>query len=430
MKAISVRSRIILLVSLTIASYIQAQSWQPRADAPLGSSGLPFATGSAFCNSDSVCYCLKGSSAQGNEFYRYDPANNNWAPLETLRAVGRSGTPVPAGSGACLAFAFGPYPAGKVYCAKGNNSFEFWHYAPTGRPDAYPWVQRADIPTGAGPITAGASITSVLIGTTPYIYLLKGSGTTEFYRYAIASDEWQTMASAPLGPSGRPFGPGSCIAYDGQRTIYALKGNGTNEFYGYRVDSNYWFTVADLPLGSSGSPADEGASLICRQRQLFALKGNATAEFYKYDADSNRWTACPDLPAGSSGRLAGPGTSLAYYWISDQIYCLKANGTTEFYCYLLQPGVAEQSSSSIKSRELKVAPNPGAGSFRFIRSTEEPLPIRIQDITGRLIDILPAGSEPVWNGCDALGRPVPPGVYIVTLSGKDASEHATLLKLE
>jgi len=430
------RSKFISGGTLALAATIMissglAQTWESRADAPLGNSGLPYSAGSALCAGDSFLFVLKGrSTLESNEFYQYNPGLNNWGILETLRMVGRNGTPVPAGAGASLTFARGSFPAGKVHCVKGNNSLEFWSYSPTGRPKSYPWIQKADIPTGGTVVTVGSSVAAATVGGLPYVYLLKGSGTTEFYRYDITNDQWQTLAAAPAGPSGRPYGPGSVIAFDGADWIYALKGNATTEFFAYEVDSNIWFTRAGLPSGPSGKPAGEGAGLIGRHGSAYALKGDSTTEFWKYDADSNRWSVCADLPAGASGRPAGEGTGLTYTPNGDQIYCLKADGTTEFYIYLLHPGLSEQAHVPTAHIALAAVPNPSRTMFRLgLPGTRTALNIRILDAAGRLVRDLGATRDVLWDGTDGRGQSLPPGIYFASATAGHETWRATLIKL-
>ena len=93
-------------------------------------------------------------------------------------------------------------------------------------------------PAVRGTSREGTGAVAVTEGGVNYIYLLKGSGTFEFYRYNVSANAWETMPSAPLG-GGRPFKTGSALAYDGADAIYGLKGN-YNEFFGYNVASRFW----------------------------------------------------------------------------------------------------------------------------------------------------------------------------------------------
>ena len=84
-------------------------------------------------------------------------------------------------------------------------------------------------------------------------------------------------------------------------------------------------------------------------------------------------------------------------------------------------------------------PNPFSGST--IIPYELPAPaqvsLRVYDIAGRLVRMLEENAsrkvgrhDVAWNGHDAHGRPLPPGVYLCRLDagGKTATRRLTLLK--
>ena len=84
-------------------------------------------------------------------------------------------------------------------------------------------------------------------GAADYIYLLKGSGTFDFYRYDVATDVWDlTLPTAPGGVSGKPYKNGSSITFDGSDTIYCLKGS-YNEFAAHSISGRTWTTRDTLP---------------------------------------------------------------------------------------------------------------------------------------------------------------------------------------
>jgi hypothetical protein len=73
--------------------------------------------------------------------------------------------------------------------------------------------------------------------------------------------------------------------------------------------------------------------------------------------------------------------------------------------------------------QLRIAPNPARGGTVFAVGSDRagPWRLRVTDTRGRLVRRLdaPADTPGVrsvpWDGCDAGGRPVPPGIYLVTL---------------
>jgi uncharacterized delta-60 repeat protein len=154
-------------------------TWEPRADAPLGLSGKPFKKGSCLADGDpnaTALYVLKGGY---NEFYAYDIATNTWATLSPLPLIGSIGRKKKAGDGAELARA-----GGNVFALKGNNTLEFWFYDLTGGA----WTQLADMPLGGGKkVKGGGALTHAfsLTDGTGSLYATKGNNTLEFYDYPL-----------------------------------------------------------------------------------------------------------------------------------------------------------------------------------------------------------------------------------------------------
>lgn len=113
-----------------------------------------------------------------------------------------------------------------------------------------PWPQSDILPLATqvpAPVEAQQSITNAadplavlfarvnaasFTGSSAGLYALQGNGTTQFYRYDIAGDNWTTLAPTP-----DEINQGGSLAYDGTY-LYALRGNGTTQFTGLH---NPWF---------------------------------------------------------------------------------------------------------------------------------------------------------------------------------------------
>ena len=221
-----------------------------------------------------------------------------------------------------------------VYAAKGNNTTEWWAYAPT--PNA--WSQLPDVPMA---LKQGTGAATVMVGDTACVYVLMGDNTFSFYRYNTlrAANPWDKMADAPAGLSGKAYKKGSCLAaaqsyssYGSDSScVYALKGT-YNEFYRYNVATNTWTTLPPLPLiGNSGTKkkAGDGTSLACLNGTVYCLKGNNTLEYWTYTPDSS-WGQAEDMLIGL-GRNVKAGGALVAAWAN--LYALKGNNTFEFYVY-------------------------------------------------------------------------------------------------
>jgi hypothetical protein len=272
----------------------------------------------------------------------------------------------------------------------------------------------APVPTGAKNCKEGVGQATVKLGDTTFVYLLKGSGTQEFYRYCPWTNVWASMAPAPLGASNKPWKKGSALTTggdltDGIPTIYALKG-GYNEFFLYNCSADAWFTKPSLPLvGASGKKkkAGDGAGLAYVNGKVYALKGNNTQEFWLYTAATDTWEQKEDFPLGPSDKKPKGGCALVYAPAAlDQppaLYALKGNNTLEFYDYpvtdflaAIPPANANSmlaSTAPITDYRLAVAPNPFTGATEITYSLPRPtnITLKLYDVSGRLAFTLAQG---------------------------------------
>ncbi len=94
-------------------------------------------------------------------------------------------------------------------------------------------------------------------------------------------------------------------------------------------------------------------------------------------------------------------------------------------------GSAQTSVTPGTSQRLlapRVEPNPGGGSVRLL-GFPPMAAISILDVSGRLVTHLEPGST-VWNGLDAQGRRVAPGVYLLRPSGGTGRRIARSVRLQ
>jgi photosystem II stability/assembly factor-like uncharacterized protein len=86
---------------------------------------------------------------------------------------------------------------------------------------------------------------------------------------------------------------------------------------------------------------------------------------------------------------------------------------------------------------VSTTPNPFGGATRigFTLGRSGPLSMRVVNVQGRVVKtlsdgVLPAGRhEATWNGTDASGRRVSPGIYFVMVDAQDRSARAKVLML-
>jgi hypothetical protein len=368
-------------------------------------------------------YALKGNNTR--EFYAYRIPLNSWTTLESLPATGRSGKvkAVKKGGSLCVA-------GDQVYATKGNNTLDFWRYDPASQR----WTPMPDVPLGSRTCKEGVSMAAVETDGNGYIYLLKGSGTYEFYRYDIAADSWDmSLPSAPGDASGKPYKVGSSIAFDQGDTIWCLKGT-YNEFAAYSISGRRWITREPLPRvappGTKKTKVKDGSQIACRERVVYALKGNTTTEFWSYRADSGRWSVRQSVPISGGKKVKAGGALIA---AANRLYALKGNGTLEFYCFLGDGdtalsaklgGIAGRKDLPGLRPQLEVSPNPFAASatVRYALPKAGNASLKLFDVSGRLARVLASGFYPA--GAYQLGVTrdqtlIAAGIYLLELRAGD-----------
>jgi hypothetical protein len=428
--------------TFTIMPRPKPTGWAQLANVPPGGSNKPVKDGACIAYAPDAAgeyvYALKGNGRY--EFDRYDINTNTWAARESIPAIGSSGKKKAVKKGAAMTVC--PLRGSgtqECYAVKGNNTTEFWRYNPalSGTP-TYPWAELADVPPGTRALKEGTGMARVTLHDTAFVYLLKGSGTLEFYRYNCLTSAWTRMADAPGGPANRTYKYGSAVAYDSvDNAVYVLKGS-YNEVYAYNVLSNTWTTKASLPLiGGSGlkKKVKDGAGLAYLGGKLYAQKGDNTVEFWTYNIATNVWAQIQDVPTGGGKGVKGGGAMCAS---GISTYSLKGNSTFEFYSYT--PAAFESRSGGSPSTEgssvytptaygLSTAPNP----FSRLTEVSYSLPragnveLRLYDVSGAMVRTLvrgyvAAGSYTAHLDATGLGC----GIYLLKL---DAENYNTTRKL-
>lgn len=156
-----------------------------------------------------------------------------------------------------------------------------------------------------------------------YIYVLRGGGTTAFWRFDVFGGTWTVLATAPAA-----VGSGACLVHDSNiatsNYIFALRGNNTNHFWRYDIDANTWAIKAVPPFSVNHG----GGCTWDSNDTIYAFRGDGTAFFAKYTISTNSWTSLAIAPA-PLGTLGGNGLTYA----NNAVYALRAGGTTGFWRY-------------------------------------------------------------------------------------------------
>lgn len=414
-----------------------ATGWMKLADMPAGAAGKNVKAGGALTVvKDTLIYAFKGGGK--SEFYCYNTERGNWTTCCSIPFCA-AGTKKRVKAGAALASVTAPdrdwrSRTSRVYAFKGGGTSEFWCYDVA----ANQWTELPPIP-GLKKVKGGAAL--VWVPSRTALYALKGNGTYEFWCYDLAHDTWYQKPDIPAAPPPqRPkkVKEGAALAlavWDHDTLLYALKGNSTRELWTYSPARDTWLYRDSVPYApGKKNKIKDGAGLVSNQRdRLYLTKGGKTSEFWEYSlaAPWSPWTRNADI-GGTEGIKSGG----ALVHTDGIVYALKGNNTREFWRYLPPPRLALEESGqplSVNRAQLTVTPNPFVHHTVIrLAGNRHPSPARleIRSVTGRSIrclNLAPQQTTVIWNGCDDQGLPVPAGIYIIRLTGESQPPTKVLL---
>lgn len=418
--------------------------WTEKQPMPLPPSGKPVYYGGwlTYNEADNTIYGGKGNKQQ--EFYRFELVSEAWTYVGQLPSglYGGRSRPTKKGSRAVA----GP---DALYYTAGNNTNSFYRYHITGDT----WAELEFVPDGPSRkrIKGGNDMVYIQQGAAGYVYLLKGY-RNEFYRFNIASGEWEALPSVPFGRKQK-YDKGSFLAWDGGGYLYAHQAkypnpvNGHHYMFRYDMAGDTWDndTLKGMPLlGLHGGrlrskKSKDGGSGAWHDGKLYALKGGNTQQFYRYDPATDLWEELDTMPtvgAASRKRRVKAGAELVSTG-TGAFYALKGNKTPELWYYAASDRAtsadgprrdgALAGAFDIRHPAFEIAPNPLAGARAVLRYS---LPmagaarVSVFDIAGR--GVLSRGIIAGRSGSVNLdlGR-LSAGVYLVkfeaagrTLTGK------------
>ncbi|MGB9742560.1 MAG: C25 family cysteine peptidase [candidate division WOR-3 bacterium] len=217
-------------------------TWERLPDVPAGAKELKGGTGLAYVRRGDTAevYCLKGSNTL--EFYVYSVAANTWYP-RAQAPIGMYGKKFKFGSALCA------HQNERLFAIKSSVN-EFYEYSIAEDR----WITRASVPdySSSGKRSRckdGCGLTSDGNNT---LYALTGGNRDFFYCYNIENNSWIELAPMPTGPAGKRVKAGGALTFL-QKQVWALRGNGTNEFYAYVPDTMSLFSAPPPRSGVAGA---------------------------------------------------------------------------------------------------------------------------------------------------------------------------------
>jgi hypothetical protein len=275
---------------------ISTNAWSTLANTPQVTRYV----GAVAHSGDGYIYVFRGNSTY--EFWKYDPTGDIYLGPTDLPASNAN-----PGTGADLV-----YKSGYLYYSRGGNQAHYYRY---------------QISTGIW--TALTSTTAAFndeikgVAAGNYIYYMRGGSTTTFYSYDTVGGAWATLAVTPA-----TIGAGGTLAYPGSGDyIYATRGLTTRSFYRYQISTNTWSdpAVADLP---DNAEAAIGARLISDGTDVYAIPGNGMTKLMKYSVAGNSWSEVTDLPFAPYY-----GTDVSYY--GGKLFFQAGYYKSNFYEYTI-----------------------------------------------------------------------------------------------
>jgi serine protease AprX len=419
-----------------IVSGTPSSGWQTMASLLTATSGKNPKSGSCLAALDSNIYFLKASNTQ--DFARFTPnaTTGTWASLETI-PLGTKATfdgKKPKKGASITAY------DKSVYALRGNNTPGFWKYI-VSPAESSGWKKLTNIPTGAKNPKDASGLVAVSKGGAPYIFVMKGSKTDEFYLYDIAANTWLPKLTSPSAGTSTKIGykKGSCLCYDDANTIYVMKG-GYGDFFKYDLNAGTWTELrrydAKLFTSREGKKkkVGEGSGLEYFNNAVYLMKGGNTYEIWKYDITANNWVQMNelwDIPEGGGKKVKGGGCMTQ---LGSDFYAAKGANTSEFYKHtppfaaiaiIPNPKTTNDATMSkdltINKFKLTIVPNPAsnATAISYNLPVVSPVSISLYNVTGKFVKSF-INSTPTRNGLLLIDvKALPSGVYVLQFSSGD-----------
>jgi len=418
-----IRILALLLLLVPAQTVLGALAWSPAdsTPSPTGRSAIGQAGGFVY---------VFGGGTNGTEAWAYNCSTSHWIP-STLHPLGArwNWTGIPA--------------QGRLYVLGGSDSLnpknEVYAFLPSSGGNGT-WVRRASLPRPLALTGVAALGDSVIITVGGLTYL--GYATSQCFRYHISQDRWDTLAPLPQARIA-----GGLVAQGGK--LYLLGGLDstslafTSTIFQYDPATGQWQTRRTLraPMAfNHQSIASDGhlIYLVGGGAGVSLWPGSHLVQAWNPANDSLKWeTSLPEtVGVQSTCYVAYGGTSflLTTGGFRDSVYSNKT------FRAPLPVGVEQKESGYAGKVEssllLSIQPNPSRDEIliRYFLPSSNPAELSIYNIQGQLIRklaraIRPGESLLAYDGKDREGRPLPSGVYLLTLTTSQGTHKIPFIRL-
>jgi hypothetical protein len=262
-------------------------------------------------------------------------------------------------------------------------------------------------------------------------------GNYEIYGMEFSEGSWSSLNRLTSNAS-QDYCPGAVGTDDGKLwVVWCSDRDGASDVYGRVFDGTSW--SEDTRLTYSAEEENYPAITQTSEGEIWVTYTKSGKLFYKrydgvdwsdesmfYDrSSSNTWTA---IAQTCDGRMC-------------EACCSTRDGNQDIYTQIsASPASAavpteDDVSATSGSAFSRIAPNPFVGqtSIGFALSNAGYIDLAIYSIRGQKVRTLARGPasagrhEAVWDGTDASGHPVSPGIYLCRLQAGDKSSSRKLV---
>lgn len=305
----------------------QADSWETLANIDFGAPDRQINNfvndggDMAIDRTNGIIYVTQGGSRSG--FASYNISSNTWTQLPNSPTLSQYGTKIEYDT-----------TSQAIYYLAGWDKTAFFKYdIASGE-----WSSLPEAPLA---ISAGSTLRNVN-GT---LYVMRGGGGQQFYKYNIAKQSWMIPNVGLFGGwfrgnDVRTYGYGADIIKGDGNNYYLTRGNFDNIFAKYNSATGETTKLADAPAGFylGGKLAYEST-----HNKIYATANYYNRKLFVYDITTDTWSEEASDPPPLD---PGEGTTLVYDG-SRYLYWTRGGATTSFYRFDTSAGSGSKWSAAL-----------------------------------------------------------------------------------